>query len=170
MYYNASDIADNRTNVKPEVREFCVTETCRRQFLCCHFGYEKPPTSHSELHQCCDNCEKICDCDICLIDTLTLTDVTENTDSDTEMDTVKQPDQTHLHNLECTIQAYFAMENQTRGSLYTGLSETLISDIVNNPVGFQDESELKKLYPFLQDIYIKNISSIISQLKDRNMK
>ena len=86
------------------------------------------------------------------------------------MDTLKQSDQTHLHNLECTIQAYFAMENQTRGSLYTGLSETLISDIVNNPVEFQDESELKKLYPFLQEIYIKNISSIISQLKDRNMK
>ena len=88
---------------------------------------------------------------ICLIDTLTLTDVTENTDSDTEMDTLKQSDQTHLHN--------------SRGSLYTGLSETLISDIVNNPVEFQHKSELKKTYPFLQDIY-KNISSIISQLKD----
>ena len=166
LYYNASDIAENRANVKPEVREFCITETCRRQFLCCHFGYEKPLASYSEIHQCCDNCEKICECDICVMDTLTLMDMTEETEP-TETETFKiQPSKTYLRNLECTIKAYFALENQICGSLYTGLSEELISDIVNDSVKFEDESELKKSFPYLQHMYIKNISNIISQLKD----
>ena len=164
LYYNASDVAENRTNVKQEVREFCVTDSCRRQFLCSHFGYEKPKPL-SELHQCCDNCEKICECDICVMDKLTLTDLTEDTEP-LEMGTLKQPDKTYLLNLECTIQTYFDMENHIHGSLYTGLSEELLTDILLNPVKFENESEVKKSFPFLQHIHIKNISSIISQLKD----
>lgn len=64
VYYNASDIGTNVTNLK-EVKKFSTLTACRRKFLTDHFGFaleqNMPPNT------CCDICELKCECDKCII-------------------------------------------------------------------------------------------------------
>ncbi len=53
LYYNASDIAKNITAVSTDMRAYCTTTSCKRQFLADYFMY-----------QLCDNDKKWC-CVIC---------------------------------------------------------------------------------------------------------
>ena len=61
LYFNASDIASNKENLKEEMKQFCLTDQCGRAFICKHFGFEWTDVSES-LRDCCDNCEKQCNC------------------------------------------------------------------------------------------------------------
>ncbi len=67
MYYNREDIG--KSTVQKEVKEYCELESCRRDFLSIHFG---TPNSimftKTQLHLCCDNCQKLCECSQCIFD------------------------------------------------------------------------------------------------------
>lgn len=54
LYFNMSDI------VKYEVKNFCLLNTCRREYISEHFGFTLP-------HKCCDICQISCPCDTCLV-------------------------------------------------------------------------------------------------------
>ena len=40
LYYNKSDIADNKVFVKDSMKEYCRLDTCLRKYLLEHFGFE----------------------------------------------------------------------------------------------------------------------------------
>ena len=54
-------IVKNMTNLKSEMREFCIYITCRREYLVHHFGF--PHESFAIPHSCCNICETSCLCD-----------------------------------------------------------------------------------------------------------
>lgn len=62
IYYNKTDLG--RSTVTNDMREFCTTDECRRQFLCKVFGSSISATGH---HSCCDICERNCSCMTCAI-------------------------------------------------------------------------------------------------------
>ena len=48
------------------MRQFCQVTTCRREFICSHFGVELGDRTQ-RIHDCCDICETICDCTECTL-------------------------------------------------------------------------------------------------------
>lgn len=53
LMINASDTASNVKGLTDEMRGYCNTSECRREYLCKYFGYEI--SSNASL--CCDNCQ-----------------------------------------------------------------------------------------------------------------
>ena len=61
LYYNNTDLA--QPVVTDEVKEFCRSNVCRRQFLLSYFG---EATENLVLTcSCCDICQAQCECKIC---------------------------------------------------------------------------------------------------------
>lgn len=50
LYWNNSDIASN-THIEKSIKDYCLTQTCLREFIMTHFGY---PCQKQE--RCCHNC------------------------------------------------------------------------------------------------------------------
>ena len=66
LYYNNRDVAKNRVGMQDDMRTFCMSEdVCLRKLLLQSFDYEKDDAT-KPLHNCCNVCEKECDCPICL--------------------------------------------------------------------------------------------------------
>ena len=108
-------------------------------------------------HECCDNCEKVCDCDSCFC----LADV--KFDSGTEENTQTEQDGKDNDQVHCIQQAlcdFFKMENSATGlptgSLKTGLSEMLAQDIARNYKTSTKDSIMKK-YPMIESRVAENI-------------
>ena len=65
IFYNNNDIGTNIKHLRPEMKEYCLATTCRRNLICKHFGFQND--AHFEYgHQCCDNCQKDCKCHECV--------------------------------------------------------------------------------------------------------
>jgi len=60
MYYNNDDLG--RRTTSPEIKAYCLLSSCRRKFLCEHFGTQFISCSP---HSCCDNCHQSCCCEFC---------------------------------------------------------------------------------------------------------
>ena len=55
IYYDGSDL--NRKHMRPSMKEFCLTEECRRGVLLPYFGEKATPLAVD----CCDNCVTLFD-------------------------------------------------------------------------------------------------------------
>ena len=51
IHFNNSDIAPNVIGLSDAMRQYCQITTCRREFLCLHFGFE---TEIDQSHECCE--------------------------------------------------------------------------------------------------------------------
>ncbi len=66
MYYSVIHNSDikvqkkSRKAVTAAMREYCVSSSCRRNFLKSHFGEEDSNSSSSNV-DCCDICDMLCD-------------------------------------------------------------------------------------------------------------
>ena len=66
LHYSNRDIAKNRVGMQDDMRAFCMSkDICLRKLLLQSFDYEKDVAT-KPLHNCCDVCEKDCDCPSCL--------------------------------------------------------------------------------------------------------
>ena len=166
MYYNNSDIS-SAAKVTDDVRSFCTIETCRREFICKHFGgaVEK---NFQFCHQCCDNCEKTCNCDYCFC----LEDI--NFDSDNEENSLSasnENDNKSNRVILCIQQAlldYFILENEATsmpmGSMNTGLTEEMAKDIAKTYKKCTKQAIMIK-YSTVRSSVAENIVAIIEQCK-----
>jgi superfamily II DNA helicase RecQ len=64
LYYNSSDIASNVIAMQDELKNYCTTMTCKRQFLAEYFLYLIDPMQ--VLHNCCSSCCGQCSCTQCI--------------------------------------------------------------------------------------------------------
>ena len=65
LYYSNRDIAKNRVGMQDDMRVFCMSkDMCLRKLLLQSVDYEKE-FAIKPLHNCCDVCQKDCDCPIC---------------------------------------------------------------------------------------------------------
>ena len=149
-----SDIAKN-TEVKAEVREFCLLNSCRRQYLCDHFGSSNETFSN---HRCCDFCENKCYCDECIVDITEITEQKEELEHSTSLSK-------DLH-MKQVLSAYFCAENEElcylNPELRSGLTDKLADKIVENCAHYSSEQKLTEDFPFLSEHYVKNIIHLIS--------
>lgn len=66
LYYNNRDIAKSRTGMQDDMRAYCMSkDICLRKLLLQSLDYEQDTASKPQ-HNCCDVCEKVCDCFTCL--------------------------------------------------------------------------------------------------------
>ncbi|XP_052087859.1 putative ATP-dependent DNA helicase Q1 [Mytilus californianus] len=63
LYYNKSDISQAVPGMTDGMRDYCNSKTCRRAYLCEHFGCEFSEMNFK--HECCDLCEMECTCNQC---------------------------------------------------------------------------------------------------------
>ena len=57
LLYNKSDISRNVPGLSQDMREFCKTESCLKEFLNKVFGFVEKSKSKSDW--CCSNCLEI---------------------------------------------------------------------------------------------------------------
>ena len=65
LYYNGQDIAANKPGMTGEMRNFCLDESeCLRKRLMTYLG-SCETKSRSDVHSCCSNCLRKCQCAAC---------------------------------------------------------------------------------------------------------
>lgn len=141
--------------IREEMKDFCLLKTCRRQYICDHFGCDF--TQHTKKHQCCDVCKDTCKCEDCIERCMC-----EN------LEQMEIPaSEVESQDIFDVLQAYFDAENEIACSnvVTTGLSSKLVREIVlkNNLQSYSSEEDILKDFPYLQRLYVSNIYLIISQ-------
>jgi superfamily II DNA helicase RecQ len=138
------------------MRQYCLTDKCRRQFLLKYFGFIY---TTADAHNCCDNCVSACTCTECQ----TENDKSEDnvTSSATTVRSKKQ--QVHAKNM---LLQYFSAENaiikdELLPHLQTGLCDSLASTL-SKYVEYADKKKLAEKFPHLIDTYRGNISKILT--------
>ena len=78
LYYNGQDIAANNPDITGEMRNFCLDESeCLRKRLMTYLG-SRETKSRTDVHSCCSNCLRKCQCAACSESTSTaLTELTK---------------------------------------------------------------------------------------------
>ena len=132
-----------------DIREYCDLKSCRRQYICEHFGFNVE-TSFKFDHQCCDICEKKCSCVSCLM-------VHEEEifaeDLEPELDSSQNNQTGEI--IEHMLETYFDEENSTlqkpHETFHTGLSSRLATEISRSYSKYNDLSCLKKSFPSISE-------------------
>ncbi|CAC5417459.1 recQ [Mytilus coruscus] len=155
LYFNNNDLGSN-TPVRDEVKQFCRLKSCRRQFLCEHFDWER--VALLIKHNCCDICKVDCDCIECL----------SNSAFD-DIDVAENDTEGTLSQLQSLLAAYFQLENDLvdmpKSEIFTGLSSELVHEIVKNCLSYKSAQEICRKFPFLKFEYACNIFKIILNVK-----
>ena len=161
MYFNKEDIG--KSTVRPEVREYCLLESCRRKYLCVHFGTPNHSVfDKTLLHCCCDNCEKLCECVQCTRNR----EYTPPTavEDDSHDSSVEEAIQAALLNVFCMINS--EEQSAIDAELLTGLTPTLATDVaVNYHLLFNLDTLLVNYFHLRRDL-LEIIHSIIIQCRD----
>ena len=164
LYYNKSDISPNVKGMTEEMRLYCDLDTCRRKYVCKHFGFKLEGKCDFD-HQCCDNCATKCECDMCII---VRDDLAEESNNNTNsLIQLKDPlnSVTKKKTLHEMLNIYFEAEHDIlllpNGSLYTGLTTNLAQHISENYQKYMTISNIQQDYPQLNSQIISNINNII---------
>ena len=157
VFYNATDIGENRVHLQDAVRAYCKLESCRREFLLQYFGFgiETQPVSHS----CCDNCLQECLCQLC-IEKCNISPVAQR-----PLVTCSQI----RNKANIMLQQYFDAENKLIKSsvlshMSSGLSKQLALRLSENVEKFCVVSNLEEEFPNLKEKYKLNIVKILKAL------
>jgi len=130
------------------MKEYCLLSSCRRTYLCEHFGDQNV---HHRHDNCCDNCNKseekecapkdsVLQSDVCIPDTCLCA----------------------MANYCRQVNNEYAFVNKcTKADLFTGLNETLISDIALTVKSDEDIDMLSLKFPYVLKLYIDDIKCLI---------
>lgn len=171
LYFNNSDISTAVSGMTKEMRQYCTTKTCRRQYMCEHFGFNYESVYEFD-HQCCDNCEKTCTCDFCVIQQ---DDEANDQSLCQELKSASKSTSDEIGQSENVKQAvldmlltYFDAENgclnMPNATLYTGLTKDLATEISGNYMSFKSTCNLQQNYPLLSAQVVQNVSLIIIEI------
>ena len=149
-----------KTAVRPEVREYCLLGTCRREYLSQHFG-----TSVSfcgPQHDCCGNCGATCKCASCLGTSV------RSSPSSTDRIIQSRYDPETAEMVHAVLKAVFqevnlSIESPMDPTLITGLTSQLLDDNVNNYHIFDEIDLLQANYFYIHPKYCTIIHSALQQ-------
>lgn len=156
MFYNNDDIG--KTATSQEMKVYCKLTTCRRKYLCEHFGADLISSEH---HTCCDNCEKTCCCQECTVKAANETGILRDNHSH---DSVAE---------KCIYNAllqYFAAVNRVMQedsvmdvTLITCLTDTVAADIASKYEIYQTIELLQQNHNYLTAEYLGVIYSVMNE-------
>lgn len=141
VYYHPADISTVATD--SSTREFCLLNTCRREYLLKHFTPEyEENTQGISLCMCCDNCKLNCECGNCPADVAAVLDLDEGAliNAVNMLDEPLVREVQDVQRMEMKVKLYelrAKLLGDTSTSmlnigLITGLSDRVINDIVAN--------------------------------------
>ena len=62
LYFNSYDISQGKKALQPSMRQYCTTQSCRREVILRHFGVTLTREESDHHHNCCDKCKEACSC------------------------------------------------------------------------------------------------------------
>lgn len=146
-----------------EMKNFCTLETCRRDFLCQHFGSPCGMSVFEFKHECCDNCQKLCKCEDCTDKLILACDETDlsNINKNKLSPSIKEQ-------LEMVLLEYFNAENEIiampNSELITGLSDSFAKEICQEHILYSDKEQILCRHTTLSPHVVENIVLIVSEL------
>ncbi len=154
VYYNMEDIG--RRTVTTEMREFCLNSDCRRQFIAEHFGYGIEQVLLK--HDCCDNCERQCQCEYC--------NISKSVEELTMPITIGEEKQLTCDEVYYALINLFDMLSNTgddliNPALTTGLSSSLATVIACQHRRYTDQATLSRDHSHLSQDIVNYIYQII---------
>jgi hypothetical protein len=166
IFYNKDDLGKSTT--RPEVKEYCQLESCRRKFLAKRFGLKDSADvqfAPSKLHWCCDNCSSLCECPDCIsARTTKITEIHGSDDGTVDNDVIKDV----IH--QTLLSVFDAINKEMRGSidvtLCTGLTVTLADDIAQNYRYLMDFDALCIMYSYLNNDFLEAIHAILLNCRE----
>ena len=164
MFYNKDDLGKSTT--RPEVREYCLLQSCRRHYLAKRFGLGEDVDVQfpaSKLHACCDNCTRRCECEDCIS--------ARATEGHGTKEKIPSSDDIVTSFLFQTLSCVFETINQevksSMDATYsTGLTGSLANDISENYPYFMDFDALCIMYSYLKDDYLRAIHSVLLNCRE----
>ena len=153
--------------MKKEMQEYCILQTCRRQYICEHFGFDHTEFENNQYgYQCCDNCEANCECDSCV---LTKDDFSSNEISNARSGKL---DQNQIE-MKIALEAYFAAGNECianpNASLSSGLTKNLAKELFENWNKFQTALCLQRAYQISSSQIAQNSFLIIYAISQKTI-
>ena len=155
-----------------EMREYCDLDTCRRKYVCEHFGFQLEEKCEYD-HQCCDNCELKCECDMCIIlrdDLAEENNLMEDSEGFGEENS--KHDMSTTKTLKEMLCSYFEAENDAidcpNGTLYTNLTDKMAAQISENHQRHISTVSIQQEYPCVTDQIACNIITIIKAVCHKN--
>lgn len=171
MHFNSYDISKNKHSLHDTMRTYVQTTTCRRQLLLNYFGNSVP---EGQLHHnCCDNCQKLCQCQICnekkedeqLADACAALEV-GNTPS-TPKQQKKSLSQVQSQQLKHNLTEYRLSSSATTSyvgiTFTTGLSDKVIDLIVERFSLINNLEDLEKEIPLFSKVQAQDIMVILEK-------
>lgn len=182
IYYHPVDISATATD--DYIRQYCKLTSCRRQYLLHHFSPENMNISYEIVkHHCCDNCAKSCKGEHCPMEFNSFISDTEDSiliaaaeQSDSADNRpyriMSQEDRDILRTLvEEMRRAMIRNENYSPTMLpmniLTGLSDTVITNIVGNAHYFFDPADIYDEYVNDESVP-SNIIQITEEICQKN--
>ena len=117
-------------------------QKCKREMILGYFGFQVP-TASGPLHQCCDCHKKVCNCDGCVVASVStmFEEIIQNQNDQTGANTETSPKQLEPHTEEQLREELNLFQVTLPGSgrscvggtsLSSGITISLIDDIVKN--------------------------------------
>lgn len=163
IYFNKNDIAENRQAISKAMKEYCVLQTCRREFIVRYFGFDYEPMF--PIHSCCDNCISACTCEECN---------NKSVDECTEPSQSSSTSQKDIVLAQSMLKEYFKCENDALKDTHSvpeavsSLSRKLANDIAKHAVIYRSKEKLMADFPFLKLHYVDNINAILCSIIDQS--
>lgn len=166
LYYNKYHLAHKST----EIKELVKSTTCRRKLLLSYFDCE---AKNTVKHKCCDNCILTCqcghaDCAIQLpvqVKASNVSSIVQET-LPLKLRTVSSEQKEVLREalLEYRDHLVTGQSLLTSVDLTTGISDTLIKEIVNNSDRIFTQSDMQEKFPSLYAIHYLHIVQLFAEL------
>lgn len=160
VFFNSSDISSNAKGMSADIKNYCLSTECRRFFLALYFGYNHD--SPTNLHDCCDNCSKICKCFDCS-EQYTASTLPHSADYCSNVNLLSLKD--NLFNdmlvLFNSINSKFVVHGRLRPELYTGLTDLFAKEVCTKAHTYMSSSDLLCDFPFLSTSVVEQIYALI---------
>lgn len=172
VYYNSYDISKGKTHLSQVMRDYVQKQECKRKMILGYFGFQVPTVS--SLHQCCDYHKKICDCDDCLVASISTTfeETIQNQEDQTDASAETSPKQLEPRAEEQLREELSLFRLSLPGSgrssvggtsLCSGITISLIDDIVKNIFLLTSLEEIEARLPIYSNSHAIAVWNIIQK-------
>ena len=173
VYYNSYDISEGKKHLSQVMRDYVQKQKCKREMILGYFGFQVP-TASGPLHQCCDYHKTMCDCDDCVVASVStmFEETIQNQEDQTGASAETSPKQLEPRAEEQLREELnlFRLSLPGNGrssvggtSLSSGITISLIDDIVKNIFLLTSREEIEARLPIYSNSHAIAVWNIIQK-------